>query len=646
MTCERPSFVAEPTPTTRGLQWAARRLPWIVGAGFALAYALFAAPGIVALFDDTLEFQLVLPTAGIAHPTGYPLYTLLGFVWSRLFFPVGEWAWRVNLLSALFAGAAVGVTCALAQRIARLQGGTTWPSAAAGVGAALAFGLGPVWWNQATVAEVYALHLLFVALAMLLAIMAGEAAPARQPRLVVALAALCGLALTHHRTTVLLFPALAIYLLLAVPALRRPGRLWLYCGAALLLPLLLYAYIPLRAAAGVHDLNGSYVASWQGFLDHVLARQYGAFFAENPLAVQRTLDDWLKLAGAQMGWVVAGLGLAGIVFGLLRRTKARSAWLLVALALAANLLFALAYRVGDVEVFLLPVWLCLALGFGGIAQPATTFLADRGRSGRWLAAVLGAALLLAAAWGLGGRAVIPARADWAIHDYALALSAPTFPPESRVLGIEGEMTAIRYMQGAHGRAQNATTLVANDEVERRALLDEAVNEGAPVYLTRELPGIEERFSFTGDGALVRVWPRGKAQAPEPTQAADIDLANGALKLVGYDLALLEGSDGRTADLALYWQPQTTLTQTLKLSLRVVDDTGETLPLASGAPAQQDLFPLRMVAPTTTWLPHETVRDAYQVELPVATDGARILAIVYDSETLTEVGRWEVPVPVY
>ena len=48
---------------------------------------------------DSGELASTAYTLGIAHPTGYPLYTLLGYVVSNL--PVGEVAWRVNALSAL-----------------------------------------------------------------------------------------------------------------------------------------------------------------------------------------------------------------------------------------------------------------------------------------------------------------------------------------------------------------------------------------------------------------------------------------------------------------------------------------------------------------------------------------------------------------
>ena len=73
------------------------------GAAFAL-YTATLAPTVLA--GDGGEFQFVLYLLGVAHPTGYPLYTLLGWAWSHLL-PVGDVAYRMNLLSA--AGAALAV---------------------------------------------------------------------------------------------------------------------------------------------------------------------------------------------------------------------------------------------------------------------------------------------------------------------------------------------------------------------------------------------------------------------------------------------------------------------------------------------------------------------------------------------------------
>lgn len=242
-----------------------------------LLYTFTAGPGIVELFDDSLEFQVVAPTFGIAHPTGYPLYTIMGGLWSRVLFPFGNWAWRMNLFSALSAATAVLLVYLITARLLpRTDRRDLW----AGLAAATAFALGLVWWSQATVAEVYALHGLLMASILLVTLTipplyASSQTPAGQRRAfrrMLLLSFLIGLSLAHHRTALLLLPGVAVYLFWSVPGLWKPRKEWLFWIGAFLLPLTLYLYLPLRANQGVLDLNGSYVNTVQGFLDHVLAR--------------------------------------------------------------------------------------------------------------------------------------------------------------------------------------------------------------------------------------------------------------------------------------------------------------------------------------------------------------------------------------
>jgi hypothetical protein len=54
----------------------------VFGAALTL-YGLTLSPSVAALFDDSLEFQLVTYQLGIAHPTGYPLYSLRGWRFTR-----------------------------------------------------------------------------------------------------------------------------------------------------------------------------------------------------------------------------------------------------------------------------------------------------------------------------------------------------------------------------------------------------------------------------------------------------------------------------------------------------------------------------------------------------------------------------------
>src|SRR5215207_7572765 len=68
-------------------------------SGVALVtYLLTLSPTVN--FLDSGELITVGATGGIAHPPGYPLYTILGSAFIHL--PLGDPAWRLNMLSALF----------------------------------------------------------------------------------------------------------------------------------------------------------------------------------------------------------------------------------------------------------------------------------------------------------------------------------------------------------------------------------------------------------------------------------------------------------------------------------------------------------------------------------------------------------------
>ncbi len=120
-------------------------------AGLAL-YTATRAPGLLPA--DEGEFQQVVYQLGIAHPPGYPLYTLIGWAFTRL--PLGAPAARVNLFSALAAALALAVLCRAVRQETR--------SGPAGLVAALALGTATSFWATATQASIRPMTALFVAL--------------------------------------------------------------------------------------------------------------------------------------------------------------------------------------------------------------------------------------------------------------------------------------------------------------------------------------------------------------------------------------------------------------------------------------------------------------------------------------------------
>jgi hypothetical protein len=108
-----------------------------------LIYLFTICPTIYS--GDAAELATAGFTFGIPHPPGYPLYTLIANIFSRLL-PIGEVAWRINLMSSL---SAIGAALLLYALLLRL--GISWVAASF---AALGLGVGATFWSQALITEV------------------------------------------------------------------------------------------------------------------------------------------------------------------------------------------------------------------------------------------------------------------------------------------------------------------------------------------------------------------------------------------------------------------------------------------------------------------------------------------------------------
>lgn len=599
---------------------------------FAFSLALYLgtlAPTVATIFDDSLELQLALPTLAIIHPTGYPLYSLLGWLVTKLV-PIGDAAWRANAFSALAAAGAVALFYPTARRL----GSNAVPA----VVAALLLAVGPVWWSQATIAEVYAFQGLLT-LFVLLALLAWDEArgPDRDRRLrLVGLA--FGLGLAHHRLTLLLAPAALLFLLWGEPGLLRRPRAWVGPFLALAAPLLSYGLLPLRAHVG--SLDGSYERI--GFWGWVLGGGYSTFWRENPFGLHRTWADLFGIVLAQYG--VAGIVIALVGWPLWRLQPRR--FVLLTLIAVTDLVFAYGYRVADIEVFLLPAILALALfiavGLTPLWDAVLLYLASWSRVRKVPVAVVGPPLaaLLLLLWPLGlawerlpgqDRSHPPARA-WGVHDYGRDMLEQV-APEGRVVGLLGEMTLLRYFQRTQGLRPDVETVAADPEPDRLAAIAAGVAAGRPTYTTRPVTGLAESFSLSAAGPLIRVWSPGRAELPPPARTADVSLTP-AVRLVGWELTWRRPRSGPAARVYLHWRVEAPVSTDFKVSVRLLATDGALL-------AQRDDIPVHNTYPPRFWRAGETVRDGYDLALPyVPTNPVTLQVILYRPDDGSAMAVWE------
>jgi len=285
---------------------------------------------------------------GIPHPTGYPLYTLIAHLFTRLTW--AEPARSVTLFSALAASLAVGVTFYTVCRwLMRQEGlrGIVLPAAWAGAGL-LAFG--ELLWSQATIAEVYSLS------ALLFASLLAVGLTTRQWLRPYFLALLVGFALAHHVTIVLLLPALWPY----ADSIRR----WLTVRRAVLLMLcvlpglLCYAMIPLAGRDHPIPYWGQ-PDSVAGFLWLVTGTAYRRYLGAVPAAhLLERLSSWAGIWVRDLG--VPGLALAFL--GLCRGLETDRPFTRFGLSVVAfYTAYAMLYATADSYLYLLPAAVIAAL---------------------------------------------------------------------------------------------------------------------------------------------------------------------------------------------------------------------------------------------------------------------------------------------
>jgi 4-amino-4-deoxy-L-arabinose transferase-like glycosyltransferase len=333
------------------------------GLTFAGAVALYVRTLLPDVGTwDTAEFQAIGPVLGIAHPTGFPTYTLLAWVASVVLQPFGNEAYRADLLSALLVAGAAALTAVAAVQLTR--------RAALGLLAGAAFAVMPVAWRVGVRADAHALHLFLAALILVLLIewrrraeRAGTRTftPARvadRPGLwLIAASVAFGLALGNHALTLLLAPGIAVFVLLVEPRIVwRRWRLVLGCAATIaLVTILVYAYIPLRSSM-VPPLDYAMPRTPERFWYLVLGQQFQSSIRTLPPLPDIVARAWTALSngyGALAVLAVLGLGL-----GLVRHAREIA---LTALWFAGAWLFALTYANAAIERYYLVPLLVAAL---------------------------------------------------------------------------------------------------------------------------------------------------------------------------------------------------------------------------------------------------------------------------------------------
>lgn len=359
-----------------------------------VAYIITLAPTVS--FIDSGELAAVAVKLGVAHPTGYPLFTILGNLFSHI--PIGEPIYRLNLMCAVLSAATVflffnllvflmkdfslpGTTTATVVKQTKSKSKTkvqaqTKPKKVVlddmavyfiSLSASLLLAFSLTFWQSATSIEVYALHTLFLVSVIFLFLKACNSFNTKadtfwqQEKYWLGFAFVLGLSFTNHLSTMFLGIG-TLYLYFSVNgfnanAFKRIG----YMVIPFVLGLSVYAYLLIRADNPVLAWGSTH--NLENLFNHVRGKQFSVWMFSSFDNAGKQFSHFLEILPAEFFVFSLAIAAAGMIalYGWNKKL-----FIYTLLLFGFTVIYAINYDIYDIDSYFLLAFIVLALwiGFG------------------------------------------------------------------------------------------------------------------------------------------------------------------------------------------------------------------------------------------------------------------------------------------
>ncbi len=350
------------------------------GAGIIclIVYILTLNPTVT--FMDSGELAAACTSFGIPHPTGYPLFLILGFIFSKLPFSASP-VYNLNLMSAVISAAAViifyyvsfSVISLLTVRQSKQEQKHKKGKAQsneinisanvvklASFFSALVFGFSRTFWSNALSVEVYPLHALLQIILLYYCIRIYSSLKEGNKKNWILLFVFLGLSFANHMTTVFVVPGILYLFYLQHkenPAFAKsvyPIVFWTIPG------LLLYLVLILRASSEPF-MNWSDPKTLSNLYHHITGGDYSQLmFASSNVFSKNTKLFFSTVLGeyAVVSGIIAVIGL-GYLY-----TRSKHLFYFIIILILGCLLYSLNYSIRDLLTYFLLIYILLGLTYG------------------------------------------------------------------------------------------------------------------------------------------------------------------------------------------------------------------------------------------------------------------------------------------
>lgn len=354
--------------------------PALVFLGSLVMYLLTLAPDVT--FEDSGELIAAAYNLGVPHQPGYPLFTLIGKIFSML--PVGEVAFRLNLMSAVMSAVGAGLiawaTILLIEMLfvetndeKKLSGLPKYLIAlTVGLLVASAFEN----WEQSIITEVYGLNTLLTCVLVLVGVYWLRSGNTKQrDRWFLLGCYIVGLSLSNHTTSLMFIPILLTLIAAENYRYILDWRRFLSALVAMAAGLLPYLYLPLASRRNPW-MDWGNPENWTNFWRTVSRHQYNLNESQNLTKFVAQFQAYLEMLADQWFFFVPLLALPAIWL-LFQKDKRLLAFLGIFFLFSAPITtymtnfdltlpdaFVAAEHRALVSVFYIPSYICIALLVG------------------------------------------------------------------------------------------------------------------------------------------------------------------------------------------------------------------------------------------------------------------------------------------
>lgn len=349
--------------------------PLLTGLFTGIIYLITIAPSVVQI--DSGELTAVQTTLGIAHPTGYPLFTMIGYLFLKLPLPFTK-IFQANLLALvwctlgvwLFIKSAYLILSNITSEITpqKKKNRTVNKSVViepsekniflitSSVLSGLFLAFSRTYWSQSTSVEVYSLQIFLFVLIIYTTLLAHYSDKKLIAWMWVALSLALGFA--NHMTTLLTLPFVAI-LFFQKEKIKLQSFKKIAFMLVLFIPLLIlfYLYLPLRASANP-QINWGNPINFENFFRHVSGKQYQVWLFTSMEAAEKQFGYFLKNFSSEFGYIGALIGLIGIFYSYKHVKKMFSALITTFLF---SVLYSINYDIVDIDSYFLLAYIIFSL---------------------------------------------------------------------------------------------------------------------------------------------------------------------------------------------------------------------------------------------------------------------------------------------